>query len=190
MTVRLILVCHASTAATRAAAFGDDDPLDEPGRAKAAQLAATARLDGEAWCAPSRPARETALALGIQADDEPALRDCDFGCWRGQSLGDVSRREPEAVTQWLTDPSAAPHGGESVTDVIQRVGRWLEGLGGPQSERRTVVAVTHPSVVRAAVVGALGASPASFWRIDAVPLSRTELRGRAGRWNLRSLSVS
>lgn len=187
MTVRLVLVCHASTAATRAAAFGEDDPLDQPGRAKAAQLAATARWDGDARCAPSRPARETALALGIEARDDPALRDCDFGRWRGQALDDVSLREPDAVSLWLTDPSASPHGGESVTGVIQRVGLWLADLNGPNGEKRSVIAITHPSIVRAAIVAALGAGPASFWRIDVAPLTLTELRGNAGRWNLRSI---
>lgn len=185
MTVRLVLVCHASTDATRTASFGDDDPLDEQGQAKASELAARLPLGGEALCAPSRPARETAAALGIEARDEPALRDCDFGRWRGQSLDEVGRGEPMAVREWLTDPAAVPHGGESVTDMIHRVGLWLSSLDG--SGR--IVAVTHPAVIRAAIVAALEAAPASFWRIDVGPLSRTELRGNAGRWNLRSLGL-
>jgi broad specificity phosphatase PhoE len=49
------------------------------------------------------------------------------------------------------------------------------------------VAITHPAVVRAAIVHALGAPPAAFWRIDVAPLSRTDLSGRDGRWNLRGI---
>ena len=57
---RLLLVRHASTAAVRAAAFGADEPLDERGRAAAAEL--PARLPrGELLVSPLRRARETAF---------------------------------------------------------------------------------------------------------------------------------
>ncbi|WP_441246434.1 histidine phosphatase family protein [Kitasatospora sp. McL0602] len=47
------------------------------------------------------------------------------------------------------------------------------------------VAVAEPAVIRATVVHALSLPPTSFWRLDVVPLSVTELSGHAGRWNLR-----
>ena len=84
---------------------------------------------------------------------------------------------------WLTDPTSAPHGGESVVDLIDRVAGWLESLtAGPS---RTV-AVTHPAVVRAAILLALDAPPKSFWRIDIAPASRTEMHYRGHAWTLRS----
>jgi hypothetical protein len=39
--------------------------------------------------------------------------------------------------------------------------------------------------VRAAIVHALGAEPRSFWRIEAGPLSRAELRPSTRGWSLR-----
>ena len=48
-----------------------------------------------------------------------------------------------------------------------------------------VVAVTHPAVIRAAIVHALGAPPASLWRIDVEPLSLTRLHHGSGGWSLR-----
>jgi broad specificity phosphatase PhoE len=81
----------------------------------------------------------------------------------------------------MTDPEAAPHGGESVASFAARVGRWLDGqaqLGG------RAVAVTHGGVVKAAVVHALGAPLAGFWRIDATPLAITELHAHDGRWTV------
>jgi hypothetical protein len=48
-----------------------------------------------------------------------------------------------------------------------------------------VVAVVEPDVVRAALVAALEAPHAMFWRFDIRPLTATALSGRAGRWNVR-----
>ena len=46
--------------------------------------------------------------------------------------------------------------------------------------------VTHATIIRAAIVQAIGAPPQSFWRIDIAPLSITRLSGDDGRWNLSS----
>ena len=35
---------------------------------------------------------------------------------------------PAELAVWLTDPTQAPHGGESVVDLIDRVGGWLDSL--------------------------------------------------------------
>jgi broad specificity phosphatase PhoE len=43
-------------------------------------------------------------------------------------------------------------------------------------------------VVRAAVVHALGAPLHAFWRIDAAPLSLTELHAADGRWTVTRLN--
>jgi broad specificity phosphatase PhoE len=177
MTVHLQLICHASTAALYRAAFPpDDEPLDERGRRSAAASAGEHR-GRTALCGPARRCRETATALGLTAQVVEDLRDADAGRWTGRSLGEL---EPGAVETWLTDPAASPPGGESVRDVIDRVTGWLTGL-----DSGTIVAVTHPAVIRAAVVHALNAPPAAFWRVDVEPLAHVRLTGRDGRWNLR-----
>ncbi len=52
-----------------------------------------------------------------------------------------------------------------------------------------VLAVTHPSVIRAAIVRVLEAPPETFWRIDVTPFSIADLRGNKGRWTLRALTA-
>ena len=54
------------------------------------------------------------------------------------------------------------------------------------SERGRIVAVTHPAVIRAAILVALDAPPKSFWRIDIAPMSRTVMHLRGQAWTLRS----
>ena len=187
VTVSLLLVCHASTPALRRASIPDDEPLDAIGQAAAAAAAVKERWQGDGCAsAPERRARETAAALGLAPEIDERLRECDYGRWRGASLRALQADEPAAVQAWLTDPAAAPHGGESVLALLARVGGWLDRLPlAPEPARaRRMLAITHPAIIRAAIVHALGAGPAAFWRIDVVPLAHVRLSGRVGRWNL------
>ena len=52
--------------------------------------------------------------------------------------------------------------------------------------RTRLVVVTHPSVIRGAILVALNAPPKSFWRIDIAPVSRTVMYFRGHAWTLRS----
>jgi broad specificity phosphatase PhoE len=177
---RLALICHASTTATRLAAF----PVDEPAAPKAldgATLPARLRKPAQCWTSPALRATQTAQALALNATIEPQLRDCDYGRWAGRTLTDIERDEGDAMAQWLGDPAAAPHGGESIAELIARVGIWLAGLDAHSGQ---LVAVTHQSVIRAALLHALGAPPTTFWRIDVPPLAIVELKGDGTRWTL------
>ncbi|MER5436223.1 histidine phosphatase family protein [Streptomyces sp. NPDC002588] len=182
MTSRLVLVSPALTAALREARFDDGCPLDAAGLRQARAAAGSLPVAEHVWSSPTVRCRETAAALGLDAVDAPELAALDAGRWRGETLAEVGAREPEALAGWLADPTAAPHGGESVRAVCERVAGWLESAG--SREGRTV-AVAEPEVVRAAVVTALGAPASAFWRTDVPPLTAVELSGRAGRWNVR-----
>lgn len=108
----------------------------------------------------------------------------DYGRWTGCALAHLQTREPEALADWLQNPDAAPHGGESVQVLMDRVAQWLDGL---RDGTGLLVAVTHASVIRAAIVHAIEAGPRSFWRIDVAPLSVARLSGDRGRWTLASV---
>ena len=181
----LLLVRHAPTSATRASAFPADEPLDERGRAAAAGLAAALPRRCEVVTSPARRCRETAAAAGLDARVDEAIADCDFGAWTGRTLADVNDADPEAVRAWMLDPDSAPHGGESLAVFCARIGRWLDGQA---TQDGRLAAVTHAEVVKAAIVHALGAPPAAFWRIDAAPLAVTELHAHDGRWTIARLN--
>jgi broad specificity phosphatase PhoE len=183
MTARLTLICHASTEAVRKAAFPADEPLDRRDEADAVELARHLPSADRCWMSPELRTRQTAELLNLEAISLSALRDCDYGTWRGRALEDVLAHDANAVETWLRDPAAAPHGGESLSSLMQRIAQWLEGEA--VMDRRSIL-VTHPSVVRAAIVHAIDATPKSFWRIDVAPLSVTRLSGRDARWNLVS----
>lgn len=178
---RLLLVRHASTAAVRASAFPGDEPLEERGRVLAARLGAGLPQGGEVLSSPALRCCETACAAGVTAQIEPALMECDFGSWSGRTLADLVEADPAAVSAWMTDPHARPHGGESLAAFAARVAGWLDDQARRDGE---AVAITHAGVVKAAVVHALGAPLAAFWCIDVAPLAITELHAHDGRWTL------
>ncbi|MCZ4119438.1 histidine phosphatase family protein [Streptomyces sp. H39-S7] len=183
MTVRVFLVSSAESEAFEQERFDDgSSPLTGAGELRA--RAGAPELPGARGysTAPSARCRRTAELLGVTAEEQPPLRDWDLGRWLGLRLDEVSAAEPEGVAGWLSDPAAAPHGGESLAQLCGRVGGWLDGRA-PDGGRE--LAVVEPAVVRAALVHALGLPPQAFWRLDVPPLTVTELVGRAGRWNLR-----
>jgi broad specificity phosphatase PhoE len=181
VSVILTLIAHAATSAVRQDAFALDEPLDAAGHAKAAAMRRVVRRVDRAWTSPALRARQTAAAMGLEATIDPALREVDYGSWAGRTLDAVAMADPAGVARWLSDAAAAPHGGESLEALLERVRTWLVGA---QAWEGRVLCVTHASVMRAAVVGALDAPTAAFWRIDVAPLARVRLRGSAGRWTL------
>ncbi|MEV4876519.1 histidine phosphatase family protein [Streptomyces cyaneofuscatus] len=183
MTVRVMLVSPAMNAALREARFDGDAPLDRAGERSARAAAAAVPRSGAVVSGPSERCLGTAAALGLAARPEPALTGWDLGRWSGRRLDEVGAAEPDAVADWIGDPSAAPHGGESLRELVERVGGWLDGVGGGEGD--SVLAVAEPAVVRAAVVHALALPVEAFWRLDVAPLVLTELSGRSGRWNVR-----
>lgn len=177
---RLVLVRHATTSAVRRAAFPADEPLDERGLAAASALRGALR--GPAVCGPSSRARATASALGFaDAEVVDALDECDFGSWSGCALADV---DETAMTAWLA--GEAPHGGETQAAFQARVGAWLDEQAARDGR---AVAVTSGGVIKAAVVHALGAPAAAFWRVDASPLHTTELHAHDGRWTVTHVNA-
>lgn len=177
--VRLTMVSHGMTDAMAAGRFPTDEALNAVGHRQVDACGDLGRADA-VYCGPEKRARQTAELLGLPATVEPRLADLDCGRWRGDVVGGVL---PADLAIWLTEPTRAPHGGESVVAVVDRVRDWLDSLAG---SRGRLVAVTHPAVIRATILVALEAPPKSFWRIDVAPASRTVMHFRGHAWTLRS----
>ena len=178
--VRLTLVSHAMTDAMSAGRFPTDEPINTLGHR---QVAAVSPALGQAdivMSGPEKRAIQTAEQLGLTPIIERSLADLNVGRWRGDVLGGV---ESADLAVWLTDVTAAPHGGESIVELVTRVRGWLDAL---TTNRSRVIAVTHPAVIRAAILLTLDAPSKSFWRIDVSPASRTVLHYRGQAWTLRN----
>jgi broad specificity phosphatase PhoE len=146
---------------------GHDVPLNDRGRAQAAQCAdilkdlfardRRAATDFHYVSSPLVRASETMdivrKALGLPPDGyarDQRLREIAFGDWEGLTYLDVLRRDKHIVDQresgkWLFRPP----GGETYEEVARRVGEWYATL-----DRDTVV-TAHGGTARA-LVGHLG----------------------------------
>jgi hypothetical protein len=142
MTSRVMLISPAMSAALREARFDDGCSIDPAGLRLAEAAAGSLPAADQVLVSPTVRCRETAAALGLDPfavaeppgpPGPPELAGLDVGRWRGATLAEVSADEPEAVGRWLADPSSAPHGGESVTGLCERVAKWLEAVADPSS---------------------------------------------------------
>ncbi|MFJ7283528.1 histidine phosphatase family protein [Pseudomonas sp. NPDC099000] len=178
---RLTLMCHARTVAQKLASLPMNEPLEcyeESAKgSRSSQFEGAPRL----LCGPELRTQQTAELFGNNVEIVPALRDCDFGRWSGIRINDLQKSEPEALQAWFDDPTSAPHGGESVAQLAERVAQWLKSL---EATPGPILAITHPFVIRAALTQVLQAK--AFNLIDVEPLSAIELRF-TGRWRLRLL---
>ena len=179
---RLTLICHARTVAQKLARFPADEPLEMDWQSAKGSRGSQFKRAPRLLCGPELRTRQTAELYGENVDIVAALRDCDFGRWKGTSIDDLQRSEPETLQAWLSDPTSAPHGGESVAQLAERVAAWLNSL---EATPGHVVAITHPFVIRAALMQVL--QGAAFNQIDVEPLSAVELRFN-GSWRLRLMN--
>lgn len=181
MSVSLTFVCATAGDDTRDAVFLDG-LLSERSLRAARTAGATLPWYSLAIRAPSSRCAQLAGALGLETSVEPALRDFDYGVWRGRTVGEVVADDPYGYAAWLTDPDAAPPGGESVRRLCRRTANWLSSL---PSDTGRVLAITEPAVVRASLVHVLSAPATAFWHFDVPPLSALSLTLRGGHWTVR-----
>lgn len=131
-------------------------PLDDTGRAQAAELAERASGYGFAalWCSPLRRARETAdivgERIGLAPRDEPRLVETDAGDWTDRLFVDVQTEDPEGFAGFIGgDPSFAFPGGESFAAQGERVAAALADI--ERDSELPALVVCHGVVIRIAL---------------------------------------
>jgi broad specificity phosphatase PhoE len=187
---RLTLISHASTSAQRLSAFPADEPIEESALSKIVASNWHCPRAERILTAPELRTQQTAEALNLTATSTNELRDIAYGTWQGRTLNDLYTEDPTSIAQWLSDPNSTPHNGESIAHLITRVMNWLATLPTETPDRHShTIIITHPAVIRAAILHTLNAPPQSFWRIDIAPLTLTDLRHNGRTWTLRSTAI-
>lgn len=162
-----------------------DESLDEAGLAKATAFRLPAPSADRVVSSPATPARQTLDAMDLSGEIEPALADMDFGAWSGRALAEVHTAGPEALMAWIADPASGAPGGETMAQLAARVGGWIDAQA---ADDRRILAVTHISVIRAALVHVLDLPPAAAFRIDVAPLSVLTLSFNR-QWRVQALGA-
>jgi len=183
----LLLIRHAPSTATRQFLFPSDEPLDDAGRRAAKALAGHLRSDA-ASTSPALRCRQTATLAGFaDAEVDPDLAELDFGRWAGRDPHEIGREFPAELEGWYADPNTAPHGGETLDALGERLARALERL---RDREGTTAVFTHGGPIKLAILQTLDAPMSSMWRVDVAPCSVTELHARPhGGWTLVRTNV-
>jgi ribonuclease H / adenosylcobalamin/alpha-ribazole phosphatase len=181
----LLLLRHGETPLSVERRFsGLGDPELTPNGIAQAEAAA-ARLSRKPYnlqvivSSPLRRARVTAEIVaaraGLEVIVEEGLRETDFGDWEGYTFTEIQRRWPDELAAWLTDPSAAPPGGESFGVVAERVEATRDLLL-ERYEGKTVLVVSHVTPIKMLLRLALLAPLAALYRmhLDLAALSLVE----------------
>jgi broad specificity phosphatase PhoE len=158
----ILLARHGETDWNRENRFQGhaDPPLNETGRAQAAELAAALVNEPLAavYSSPLRRAFETAQIVAAPHGLEPvpvgALREVDVGSWQGLTRAEIEERFPEQFARWL-DYEQGWEDGESYDEMGQRVLAALLELAATHEGER-ILAVSHGGPVRAAYAAAHG----------------------------------
>jgi broad specificity phosphatase PhoE/ribonuclease HI len=179
----VVLVRHGVTPHTAEKRFsgglrGANPGLSDEGRA---QVRATAE-----WLAPiaagvdavvASPVRRTlesaeiiAERLGLEVDVDPGFAEMEFGSWDGMTFADVAERDQARLDAWLGSLETAPPGGESFSEVEERVLAGLERILGAHADR-TVVVVSHVTPIKTLVAKALAAPLEAVFRMELSPAS-------------------
>jgi broad specificity phosphatase PhoE len=178
---RFILVRHATCARMDSVLFGRavDSPLDPHGELQARELA-----DRFAGCAdllveasPRRRTQQTAAAIaavtGCEVRTAAALDEVDFGRWAGASFATLAQ-DPD-WRRWNEQRSrACTPSGDSMAAVQVRAIGHLRRLH-EEHPGRTIAAVTHAEVLRAALMYCLDAPLDDYMRYAIDPASCTTI---------------
>jgi len=144
-----------------------------------------------AWVVtPLSRTRQTAEAIftaGYPAAElkvEPALIEQDLGAWQGLAHADLPARLADpAHPFWPLGAKELPPGGETMVQVVSRVGLAMERLT-LAHPGRDVVCVSHGGAIRAALAHAMGASAESALHFSIQNLSLTVLERFSTGWRV------
>lgn len=125
---------------------------------------------------PRRRALETAVPvsrrLGLPIETQTALDEVNFGTWSGRTF--LELRADPLWNQWNAERAnvRAPGGGETMREVLARVGNHLHSVAEEHPDE-IVVMVTHAEVIRSIVLSDFGFSLSDWQRVNVAPASIT-----------------
>jgi broad specificity phosphatase PhoE len=119
---------------------------------------------------------------------EPDLIEQDLGDWQGlehAALPPLLTRAAHAF--WPLDAEERPPGGESVADMIIRVGRAIERLAAAGGD---TVVVAHGGSIRATLAHVLGLTPHQCLAFSVQNLSLTRIERHGADWQVACVNES
>ncbi|HLS49960.1 MAG TPA: histidine phosphatase family protein [Actinomycetaceae bacterium] len=167
----IVLWRHGRTALNAAGRLqGQSDiDLDDVGRAQAQAAAAAlaALVPTKIVSSDLRRARDTASALaeitGVRVEDDPRLRERNFGLWEGLDREEIERGWPTAFAAWRRGREPEGIGADSRRDVAARMHEAILEHAAGLSGDDVVVVVSHGAAITLALSALLSLDPQSWF---------------------------
>ncbi|MFT9849084.1 histidine phosphatase family protein [Aneurinibacillus sp. REN35] len=172
--IRLIWIRHGETEENRARRYLGhyDAPLTAFGREQAASAALLLQHETihSIYTSDLIRCRETAAIVARPHDVEPRvvpeLRELDFGAWDRKTYEEIMLTHKTLAERWYNNPhDVAPPNGESLRDLRNRLGVWLDALVGRMKPGETAVLVTHGGPIRWFLATYVAEDPQAFWSV-------------------------
>ena len=168
--MRLALIRHGPTEWNEAGRLQGltDVPLSAAGLATVQSWRVPEPYRDFTWVAsPLIRAQETARLLGLTCAVEPRICEMNWGQWEGRTREELIRDYGEEFhNRAAKGLDLRPHGGESPREVRDRFAAWIASHA--NGEERSIGAVTHQGIIRAAL------SLATGWEMIGKPPVRME----------------
>ena len=163
-----------------AEARGSSDPAE--GWTSSAESLAESLLGTRPAAVVASPllrSRQTAIAiaeaLGLEPQFDRDWAEVALGDWDGLGYAEMASGWPENFRDWRRSTAVSPPNGESLDDVVKRVGAACDRLV-IAHPGRTVVVVSHTAPIRTVLARALAAGPAALWRLRVDPTGVSVVR--------------
>ncbi|HZQ10207.1 MAG TPA: alpha-ribazole phosphatase [Anaerolineae bacterium] len=147
-----------------------DVPLSERGQLQVQRVAEHLQRTAfeMIYSSPLRRAHDTASAIAnlkqMALHDDTRLAEISHGAWEGNSVSVVREQYADEYDAWRTQPHTVQMpDGESLEDVAERVGNFLQEVFARHSEGNVLI-VSHDAVLRVIVLQTLGLGLEYFWR--------------------------
>ncbi len=155
-----------------------DVPLSDRGRAQIRQLdlRLTAVEFSAIYASDLSRTMETAAilaSLSVRPQAAPELREFSYGEWEGLTLKEAEASDPALFAKRIArsrQDFAAP-GGETTTDVLNRVRRFVERTRACSGPGDRLLVAAHGGSIRALLVCLLDLPIDHFWRFRIDPAS-------------------
>ncbi len=173
-----------------------DIPLSEHGRFQVRMLAkrlsdySFSKIYASDLCRAQESA-ETIAKLGeAVVEVDPDLREFSYGAWESLTREEVEAQDPKGFAKRISGGNhafAAP-GGESATQVLERVRRFHARAVERHDPSENLLIVAHGGSIRALLVCLLGLPDTHFWRLQVDLGSLSVVQNHPGerileRWN-------
>ncbi|MFT4185759.1 MAG: histidine phosphatase family protein [Micrococcaceae bacterium] len=129
---------------------------------------------------PDEAALKTAAAFvdtfNLNIETNKQLAESNFTSWNGKTLAEIKTTAPDALKDWESKVTFKDEDSEeTIQEFTTRIRRALSNII-HDNNKKTIVIITHPNVIRVAITDVLNVSDEIMWKLHITAGSISALR--------------